>query len=97
MRVCPHNPHNEATGSQLNLPQGFCISGVVQNLGNLMYLAIKCMKKYVELVRLPSLHAFAPGPYHLTCPKCTYMFMVTHVSVFCACTPKSALRNEVQF
>ena len=50
MRVCPHQPHIGAVGSQLNMPEGFYIFGVFQKLSNLMHLATKYMWKYVELV-----------------------------------------------
>ena len=50
MRVGPHQPHNEAIGSQLNMPKGLYIFGVCHAFGNLMYLLTQCMEKYVELV-----------------------------------------------
>ena len=50
MRVCPYQPHIEAIGSQLNMPQGLCIVRIFENLGILMYLAPKYMSKYVESV-----------------------------------------------
>ena len=50
MMVCPHQPHIEAIGSQLNLPKGLYILGISQNLGISIYLVPKYMYKYVELV-----------------------------------------------
>ena len=41
MRVCRYHPHIEAIGSQLNMPKGFYIFGIFQNLGIVMYLAPK--------------------------------------------------------
>ena len=43
MRVCPHQPHIGAIGSQLNMPKGLYIFGGFQKLGKLMYLVTKYM------------------------------------------------------
>ena len=83
-----HQPHNEAIGSQLNMPKGLSIFGVIQKFSNLMYLATNYMEKYVELVQLPSLHAPTHGAYHLTYPKRAYQLIATHLTIFCARTLK---------
>ena len=43
MRVCPHHPHIEAIGSQLNMPKGLYIFRIFQNLGIRKYLAPRYM------------------------------------------------------
>ena len=48
MRVCLHQPHIGAMGSQLNMLKGLYVFGVFQKLGNVMYVPTKYMEKYVE-------------------------------------------------
>ena len=50
MRFCPHQPHNQPIGTQLNMPEVLCFFGVTQKLSDFMYLATMYMEKYIELV-----------------------------------------------